>query len=62
MAMKRVSKELKDLRKEDLGVITLGPRDDNNLFEWEAEIPGPEGSVYEGGLFVVSIHIPNDYP
>ncbi|KZS96880.1 hypothetical protein SISNIDRAFT_437665 [Sistotremastrum niveocremeum HHB9708] len=61
MTIKRVHREIADLAKEDLGKMTLGPKDDN-LFEWKAMLPGPEGSVYEGGLFQVDIVLPADYP
>lgn len=44
-----------------MGAIKLGPLEDN-LFEWKATMPGPEGSVYEGGLFDVQIKLAHDYP
>lgn len=59
--IKRIHREIADLKKEDLGNITLAPSDDN-LFNWKATIPGPEGSVYEGGLFRVEITLAHDYP
>ncbi|TFY57329.1 hypothetical protein EVJ58_g7085 [Rhodofomes roseus] len=59
--LKRIHREIADLKKEDLGSITLAPSDDN-LFSWTATIPGPEGSVYEGGLFHVEISLAHDYP
>ncbi|EKM52992.1 uncharacterized protein PHACADRAFT_259165, partial [Phanerochaete carnosa HHB-10118-sp] len=59
--LKRIHREVVDLKKEDLGNITLGPTSDN-LFQWKATIPGPEGSVYEGGLFNVDITLGHDYP
>jgi len=61
MTMKRINRELADLNKEDLGDMTLAPND-VSLFEWKATIPGPSGSVYEGGLFHVDISLPDDYP
>lgn len=57
----RINRELADLAKEELGGMTLQPND-ANLFEWKATIPGPQGSVYEGGLFHVDIVLPDDYP
>ena len=59
--LKRIHREIADLKKEDLGNMTLGPANDN-LFQWKATIPGPEGSVYEGGVFNVDITLGHDYP
>lgn len=41
--------------------MTLSPNE-ANLFQWHATIPGPSGSVYEGGIFNVEIILPDDYP
>ncbi|TCD66881.1 hypothetical protein EIP91_000779 [Steccherinum ochraceum] len=59
--IKRIHREIADLQKEDLGAITLRPSDDS-LFLWNATLPGPEGSVYEGGVFQVEIVLGHDYP
>ena len=59
--LKRIHREIADLKKEDLGNIKLTPAADN-LFYWKASIPGPEGSVYEGGVFDVDINLAHDYP
>ncbi|KZV95979.1 hypothetical protein EXIGLDRAFT_671542 [Exidia glandulosa HHB12029] len=61
MAKKRIHKEWADIQKEDLGKMSLAPKDDD-MFQWDAVLPGPEGSVYEGGMFAVSIQLPQDYP
>ncbi|KAH7337504.1 ubiquitin-conjugating enzyme/RWD-like protein [Rhizoctonia solani] len=61
MTLKRIQKEMKDLQNEDMGGITLAPSD-HSLFEWTGTLPGPEGSVYEGGEFHVEISLPPDYP
>lgn len=44
-----------------MGDITLKSAE-SNVFNWTATIPGPEGSVYEGGVFKLSIVLPSDYP
>ncbi|KAI0654958.1 ubiquitin-conjugating enzyme/RWD-like protein, partial [Cubamyces menziesii] len=59
--LKRIHREIADLKKEDLGAIKLAPSGDD-LFHWSATIPGPEGSVYEGGVFQVEIVLGHDYP
>jgi len=59
--IKRLTKELKDMQKDDIPNLSAGPVNDN-LFEWEAVIMGPIGTPYEGGIFNLSISIPSNYP
>ena len=61
MTIKRIHREISDLKKEDMGEMTLEPKEDN-LFEWKGAIPGPGGSPYEGGLFNISVELAWDYP
>jgi ubiquitin-protein ligase len=60
MSIKRIQREMIDIKKEDLGSITLNPTD--NIFIWKGSIPGPAGSPYEGGVFHVDVVLANDYP
>jgi ubiquitin-conjugating enzyme E2 D/E len=59
--IQRLSKELKDMQKNDIPNLSASPID-NNLFEWNAIILGPIGTPYEGGVFNLNIHIPTNYP
>ncbi|KAF9510276.1 hypothetical protein BS47DRAFT_1409189 [Hydnum rufescens UP504] len=61
MTIKRINREINDLKKEDLGDIRLAPSE-ASMLEWTGAIPGPTGSVYEGGLFEFSLTLPSDYP
>lgn len=56
-----ISQQIADCMKEDMGEITLKPSE-SNMFNWTATLPGPEGSVYEGGVFKLTITLPPDYP
>ena len=66
MALKRLTKELKDLEKsrekdKEEG-YTLNPATSDDLFNWTATIAGPKGSPYEGGVFSLELSIPENYP
>lgn len=42
--------------------VTAGPISEENYFEWEALISGPDGTPYEGGVFEAKLSFPKDYP
>jgi ubiquitin-conjugating enzyme E2 D/E len=61
MALKRITKELKEIRNDTLSIGTAGPKQDD-MFLWDAILIGPSETPYEGGIFKLEIRFPNDYP
>ena len=58
---KKMKRELKGI-SESLPANCSARPVKNDLFHWEATIAGPEGSPYEGGVFLLNIELPKDYP
>lgn len=60
-AGKRVLKELFGLVQQ-LGKDAVIVDFIQNLLKWQIFIPGPTGSPYEGGKFLLDINFPDEYP
>jgi len=54
--------EYKQLTLNPPDGIVAGPINEENFFEWEALIMGPEGTPFEGGVFNAHLSFPADYP
>jgi len=61
-ALRRLVAEYKQILKNSPDGIIAGPVKEENYFEWEAAITGPEGTVFEDGVFVARLMFPQDYP
>lgn len=58
---KRIQKELADIQKDPPCNCSASPKEDN-IYEWEAFIVGPDHTPYARGMFLLDITFPADYP
>merc|ERR1719309_975508 len=54
--------EYKQLTTNPPEGILAGPSNEENFFEWEALIAGPENTPFDGGVFTAKLIFPHDYP
>jgi ubiquitin-conjugating enzyme E2 A len=61
-ARRRLMRDFKKLKesKETTG-ITAAPKEDN-IMKWEAVIFGPDETIWEGGIFMLTLDFTEDYP
>jgi len=59
--LNRLKKELLEIKNDPPANISAGPINEN-IYEWEAVLIGPEDTPYHGGVYYLSIYIPLEYP
>lgn len=62
-AIKRLTIEYKQLSTDPNTLFpAVGPISEDNYLEWEALVPGPDGTPFEGGVFSARLSFPASYP
>ncbi|KAK9383166.1 ubiquitin-conjugating enzyme/RWD-like protein [Kockiozyma suomiensis] len=61
-AMRRIAKEMADIRNLNSPSFTAGPKSDSDLLNWQVEIFGPKDTPYESGRFKLDLVLPPAYP
>jgi ubiquitin-conjugating enzyme (huntingtin interacting protein 2) len=60
--LKRLEKELSDIRTLAKDSSVSADAVGDNLTHWKGHLKGPEGTPYSGGSYYIDIQIPADYP
>ena len=60
--LRRIHKEWADFVNDAPCNLIAGPISDDNMFQWEATIMGPNDTPYAGGIFNLRIDFTKDYP
>ena len=58
----RLVKELKDLGRDPPHGTVVWPEDENDQGHLQVKMTGPENTPYDGGIFRLSVSLPERYP
>lgn len=62
-AIRRLTIEYKQLTTDPNTLFpAVGPISEDNYLEWEALLPGPDDTPFEGGVFSARLSFPPTYP
>ena len=60
---RRLQKDLKDLEDSSIPLVGVSARPlSSSLYTWHGNLRGPEGTLYEGGVFHLELVFPTNYP
>lgn len=62
MALRRIHKEIKDLRQSPQCICSVQAFDDDDMYHWTLRLVGPASTPYSGGVFSLDIKYPPSYP
>jgi ubiquitin-protein ligase len=58
----RITREFENFQKDNSHGFSMKQIKEDDLYNWNAIISGPEGSDYESCKYLLSIHYPFEYP
>ena len=63
-AMKKIREEYVDINNHPNSNIgaTVGLVNEDNIFQWRVTLIGPKDTSYNGGIFILRINFPENYP
>jgi len=61
-AMKRIMREYIEIEEEAVPGISISFPDESNVFIWQVIIAGPDDTIWDGGVFKLRVHFPENYP
>jgi len=61
-ATKLLANTLKNILSDPVEGFAVELVDESNLFEWKIYIEGPKDTLYEGGVFQLTMKFPSDFP
>lgn len=58
----RIQKELKEIERDKASGVAVQLRDGSNVQKLIGFVPGPKDTPYDGGVFMIDIVLPEQYP
>ena len=62
MSIKRLYREVENIKNECPETVKGGPKDSKDLYNWEVILFGPPNTPYENGQFKMKIVFPKEFP